>query len=41
MYKRPSLKPLWELRVFERYVELNRKDGPARSGGYMIKTDKK
>ncbi|MCK6163879.1 stage III sporulation protein AA [Bacillus pumilus] len=28
VYKRPSLKPLWELRVFERYVELNRKNGP-------------
>ncbi|WP_144486510.1 stage III sporulation protein AA [Bacillus pumilus] len=32
VYKRPSLKPLWELRVFERYVELNRKDGPGTIG---------
>ncbi|MDM5320606.1 stage III sporulation protein AA [Bacillus altitudinis] len=32
VYKRPSLKPLWELRVFDRYVELNRKDGPGTIG---------
>ncbi|WP_342500258.1 stage III sporulation protein AA [Bacillus sp. FSL K6-4563] len=32
VYKRPSLKLLWELRVFERYVELNRKDGPGTIG---------
>ncbi|AVM24575.1 stage III sporulation protein AA [Bacillus pumilus] len=32
VYKRPSLKPLWKLRVFERYVELNRKNGPGTIG---------
>ncbi|MCY7708940.1 stage III sporulation protein AA [Bacillus safensis] len=32
VYKRPSFKPLWELRVFERYVELNRNNGPGTIG---------
>ncbi|KEP27140.1 MULTISPECIES: stage III sporulation protein AA [Bacillus] len=32
LYKRPSFKPLWQLRVFERYVELNRKNGPGTIG---------
>ncbi|WP_024422952.1 stage III sporulation protein AA [Bacillus safensis] len=32
VYKRPSFKPLWELRVFERYIELNRNNGPGTIG---------
>ncbi|MEK5335033.1 stage III sporulation protein AA [Bacillus sp. FSL M8-0166] len=32
VYKRPSFKPLWKLRVFERYVELNRNNGPGTIG---------
>ncbi|GLF89678.1 stage III sporulation protein AA [Bacillus safensis] len=32
VYKRPSFKPLWEFRVFERYVELNRNNGPGTIG---------
>ncbi|MFE5471557.1 stage III sporulation protein AA [Bacillus safensis] len=32
VYKRPSFKPLWELCVFERYVELNRNNGPGTIG---------
>ncbi|AKU32932.1 MULTISPECIES: stage III sporulation protein AA [Bacillus] len=30
--KRPSFEPLWQLRVFDRYVELNREKGPGTIG---------
>ncbi|MFS0656374.1 stage III sporulation protein AA [Bacillus sp. 179-C3.3 HS] len=32
LYKRPSLQSLWQLRVFDRYVELNRDNGPGTIG---------
>ncbi|MDM5298699.1 stage III sporulation protein AA [Bacillus pumilus] len=32
LYKRPSFQSLWQLRVFDRYVELNRENGPGTIG---------